>query len=378
MGLYSNFPYTNFHEMNLDWILQELKNLVDAWDSYGTSVSATAHAANDPEVTVTGDLKNGLAFDFGLVEGPRGQTGAQGPQGPEGPAGTGLEILDVYPTLAALQADHPTGTAGDMYLVGTGGSYTLYVWSDSQNDWENGGSLSAPSPSNTSPAMDGNAAAGSSLLYARGDHVHPSDTNKLDASATDGIYGVDSGSQVMFNFSDNALADALVMYDSVGDINTANLNASGNVSGVNMSASGDISVAGDITIAGDINSSDPILTSDMLAAEVAGLNAYRPLCRINNIDPISLDYDIATLVPNIKTNVVDYNDEGTMATVTSRVYFTDNFTVDTVNYGETRIDLKPASASQLGSVKIGSGVNVAADGTISVSPSSELPFTNEG
>ena len=27
MGLFETFPYANFHEMNLDWILHELKKL---------------------------------------------------------------------------------------------------------------------------------------------------------------------------------------------------------------------------------------------------------------------------------------------------------------------------------------------------------------
>ena len=40
-----------------------------------------------------------------------------------------------------------------------------------------------PSASSTSPSMDGTAAVGVSDDYARADHVHPSDTNKADASA---------------------------------------------------------------------------------------------------------------------------------------------------------------------------------------------------
>lgn len=37
-----------------------------------------------------------------------------------------------------------------------------------------------PSPSSNTPLMDGNADVGSSTDYARGDHVHPSDTSKQD------------------------------------------------------------------------------------------------------------------------------------------------------------------------------------------------------
>lgn len=43
--------------------------------------------------------------------------------------------------------------------------------------WEAGSSVS---PYTSNPAMDGTASAGSSNDYARGDHVHPSDTSKQD------------------------------------------------------------------------------------------------------------------------------------------------------------------------------------------------------
>jgi L,D-peptidoglycan transpeptidase YkuD (ErfK/YbiS/YcfS/YnhG family) len=46
-------------------------------------------------------------------------------------------------------------------------------------------------PSDANPQMDGSASAGSSALYARGDHVHPHDTSKASKSSTTsaGSYG---------------------------------------------------------------------------------------------------------------------------------------------------------------------------------------------
>ena len=177
MGLYSNFPYTNFHEMNLDWILKELKELVDEWDSFGGNVTSEAHVSSIPEVSVSGNLKTGLNFNFGLVEGPRGQAG---PEGPAGPEGKGLEILGVYATLSQLQTAHPTGTAGDIYLVGSDNNYIMYVWSEDQNAWLEGGALTSPSPSTAAPLMNGVASAGTLTSYSRADHIHPSDTSKQD------------------------------------------------------------------------------------------------------------------------------------------------------------------------------------------------------
>lgn len=152
---------------------------------------------------------NGLNFKFTLVKGDKGDTGATGRTGRagngisnvyispddkitftftngttfttpslKGETGTGLEILDIYPTLADLQTAHPTGSAGDLYLVGVSPSYELYLWSTENTDWEAGGQLTSPSPSATVPLMDGVASTGSELAYARGDHTHPSDSTK--------------------------------------------------------------------------------------------------------------------------------------------------------------------------------------------------------
>ena len=45
-------------------------------------------------------------------------------------------------------------------------------------------------PSDSSPLMDGTASAGSSSKYARGDHVHPSDTSKANVASTLAGYGI--------------------------------------------------------------------------------------------------------------------------------------------------------------------------------------------
>lgn len=36
MGIFQQFPYTNFHEMNLDQFLKEFKNLISEWQQYNT------------------------------------------------------------------------------------------------------------------------------------------------------------------------------------------------------------------------------------------------------------------------------------------------------------------------------------------------------
>jgi hypothetical protein len=79
-------------------------------------------------------------------QGVQGNPGASGPQGPQGVQGidgadgTGVNILGSYDSLAALTAAHPTGNAGEAYLV----SGSLYVWNTGSGKWENVGNIQGP------------------------------------------------------------------------------------------------------------------------------------------------------------------------------------------------------------------------------------------
>ena len=79
-------------------------------------------------------------------KGDKGEDGAKGDQGPAGPKGdagkdgTGVTIKGSYDSEEALKAAHPTGIAGDAYLV----NGNLYVWSDTALDWNNVGEIKGP------------------------------------------------------------------------------------------------------------------------------------------------------------------------------------------------------------------------------------------
>jgi len=85
--------------------------------------------------------------------GPTGPAGASGPTGPTGPQGAGVSVLGSYATLQLLQADNPTGSIGDAYLVGV----NLYIWNDLNSQWSNAGPFVGPTgPSGpTGPAVTG-------------------------------------------------------------------------------------------------------------------------------------------------------------------------------------------------------------------------------
>ena len=180
----------------------------EAWENFVNNLSASVVEGSEPDVTLTW-TDDSVNFEFTMVPGVPGEQGVgitsisfnsdytmtitlsdgnsytsmslkgeTGPQGPQGETGSGLQILDVYATLADLQSAHPTGEPGDAYQVGSAGSYTLYIWSSSQSAWVPAGSLGTVSPSVSNPLMDGTASAGSLDQYSRGDHVHPSDTSR--------------------------------------------------------------------------------------------------------------------------------------------------------------------------------------------------------
>lgn len=62
----------------------------------------------------------------------------RGPQGPKGETGAALAIKGSFPSLEELQEQHPTGTLGDAYMVGS----RLYSWSGSA--WVDRGDIKGP------------------------------------------------------------------------------------------------------------------------------------------------------------------------------------------------------------------------------------------
>lgn len=55
MGLFEHFPYTNFHELNLDWIIQTVKDLDEKVNSIEDRIYNKAKAYTDEQV---GQLRN--------------------------------------------------------------------------------------------------------------------------------------------------------------------------------------------------------------------------------------------------------------------------------------------------------------------------------
>lgn len=141
MAIWNNFPQVDTHELNLDWIIRQMNELIDEWKSVQTGVTASAEPGDTAEASVSGDLTTSLNFHFVL---PKGDKGDEGPEGPQGPSGNDFVILGLYATLSDLTTAHPTGSEGDAYAVGDENSNTTYIWDVDQNDWIDVGPIRGP------------------------------------------------------------------------------------------------------------------------------------------------------------------------------------------------------------------------------------------
>ena len=64
MGLFEQFPYSNFHELNLDWILAKIKELDKKVDSIEDRILNEANAYTDKQIAVLRREFNELENEF--------------------------------------------------------------------------------------------------------------------------------------------------------------------------------------------------------------------------------------------------------------------------------------------------------------------------
>ena len=117
--------------------------------AYCSSTEATAVISSNDWTTPTIAVKNGI-------------DGTNGTNGRDGKDGTSVTILGSYDTEADLRTAHPTGVAGDSYIV----DGDLYVWDVSLSDWKNVGTIQGPAGADGTNGTNGTNGT-SSYLYVR-------------------------------------------------------------------------------------------------------------------------------------------------------------------------------------------------------------------
>lgn len=55
---FEQFPYTNFHDLNLDWVLKEVKRVSEAVDKWSTEVLDAAKAYTDDKIAAEAERSN--------------------------------------------------------------------------------------------------------------------------------------------------------------------------------------------------------------------------------------------------------------------------------------------------------------------------------
>ena len=109
----------------------------------GTAALATLTPSTTVKVGDTVIDPDGEVFQIASLAASTFTVGARlanvrGPQGPKGETGAALAIKGSFPSLEELQEQHPTGTLGDAYMVGS----RLYSWSGSA--WVDCGDIKGP------------------------------------------------------------------------------------------------------------------------------------------------------------------------------------------------------------------------------------------
>jgi hypothetical protein len=112
--------------------------------TYNATTGVVTFLSDDGLGFFTGDLRGsngekGDPFEYDDFT-PEQLEGLKGEQGEKGNDGTGVNILGSYATEAELVAAHPIGNVGDAYLV----SGDLYVWDDTNSEWDNVGNIQGP------------------------------------------------------------------------------------------------------------------------------------------------------------------------------------------------------------------------------------------
>ena len=64
MGLFENFPYTNFHELNLDWVIKTMKALDEKVDSIEDRIYNKSKAYTDEQISILRNEFNSLEDEF--------------------------------------------------------------------------------------------------------------------------------------------------------------------------------------------------------------------------------------------------------------------------------------------------------------------------
>ena len=277
-------PYSNFHELNLDWILMKLKELEETV----AGITGSADPSDDPPVM------DGVASAGSSANYSRGDH--VHPTDTSRASASDLSDLDTreYNDYIQLQGDINTVDAKIAFSSAaplmdsssaSSGSSPYQARADHVHPTDTSrasaldvATLSArmdafagsANPSDSMPTMAGVGAAGSGANYSRGDHQHPSDTSKLDVAG-----GTITGALEVEGSFDNSKLAAYGQSDAIGWLRVATIpRVTGSVVEIIIAKRGVSTPAESHTIRLSIVNT-PVFTDEISVADTQVINKIR-------------------------------------------------------------------------------------------------------
>ena len=175
-----------------------------------------------------------------------------------GVGGGGAKLKGYYDTVAELEAAHPTGEAGDAYLVGNPSH--IYVWLEDDQEWQDGGAFTAvPGPDGVGIlSIEKTATAGLvdtyTVTYTDGDTDTFTVTNgtegvgivSIEKTATVGLVDtytitLSDGNTYDFTVTNGSGGSGVPEGGTTGQVLAKKSDADGDVEWVNQSGGSDVS-----------------------------------------------------------------------------------------------------------------------------------------
>ena len=236
--------------------------------------------------------------------------------------------------------------------------------------------------STTTPNMDGTASAGTEVAFARGDHVHPSDTTKVDKVDGKGLStndytnaektklgGIATGAEVNQNaFANITVGSTTIQADAKQD--TLTFVAGDNITLTPDSTNDKITIAATDTTYEDVTAGGA--SGLMTGADKTKLNGIATGAEVNQNAFSNVKVDSTTIAADTKTDIIEF-------VAGSNITITPDATNDkiTITATDTTYTAASAAPNMDGTAAVGTSVKYAREDHVHPSDTSRVPTSRK-
>ena len=168
MAIAEMFPYSDQHNLNLDWIIMKIKEFSGNQIS-GISVTQIDSDTIKFVVTYTDGSTRELD-DITLPQGPQGETGPEGPEGPEGPQGPigpagGVDSVNGFQGNVIIEYDHRNLLDNGWFTVNQRADSTYGAGVYTVDRWKTNGTAAVAVNLDKTITLTGNGGNGDLIQY---------------------------------------------------------------------------------------------------------------------------------------------------------------------------------------------------------------------